>query len=347
MSHGSPDGAYLSFATSGQSGTPVVWRRTAAQLHAEAELMVRTVAGGAELVLNYAPTRHLYGRIFGEELPRRLGVPVRQLADEPLSPPDIPPGSRVLVVCLPSTWELLRRTAERLRAATVTAVHSTAPPPDAARRVADALSGSTFRAVQILGSTETGGVAHRPLAPRSEVPVPWRLFPDYTLVPTGVPGAEQPLRVAGPRLARRGDEPPPTALTLDDLVRPLDERTFELLGRGTRMIKVNGRRVHLARVEDAVRAAFPHADVVCVPRHDPLRAEHYDLYYASGPVEVPAAEVRRAVGALPGVPVPREVRRVAEIPRSAAGKVRIDRLPSGRTGGAVAGGGGGVVGRAH
>lgn len=343
-----PAGDAVTFATSGQSGTPVLWRRTAAQLRAEADLLAETVVGEVDLVLNYAPTRHLYGRIFGEVLPRRRRVPVRQLTESLFTPPEVPAGARVLIVCLPSTWELLRRGVERLRAATVVAVHSTAPPPAAAHRAVAALAGSAFRAEEILGSTETGAVAHRPLAPRAAGPTPWRLLPDYTLVPTAGPRAEQPLRVAGPRLAARGDQPPPAALTLDDLVRPVGERTFELLGRATRMIKVNGRRVHLARVEDAVRAAFPGTDVVCVPRRDPLRAEHYDLYYAPARADVPAAGVRAALAALPGVPGPRAVLRVAEIPRSVAGKVRIDRLPPGRAGADLAArASGGVGDRAH
>ncbi|RBM19450.1 acyl-CoA synthetase [Streptomyces sp. PT12] len=342
--------ADVPFATSGQSGAPVVWLRSVAQLRAEAAVVADAVVGDVDRVVSYAPPRHLYGRVFGEALPRHLGVPVQALWESPFTPPDLAPGSRTLVVCLPSTWELLDRIVDRLRTATVVAVHSTAPLPPSAHRVIAALAGSAFRAVEILGSTETGAVAHRTLAPRPALPALWTLFPDCSLVRTVGPGDEQPLRVAGPRLARiREAAVPPAALTLDDLVRPVGERSFELLGRASRMIKINGRRVDLAEVERAVCEAFPRTDIVCVPRRDRLRAEHYDLYYAQGPVEVRPAEVRDVLAAaFPGVPAPRAVRRVPEIPRSVAGKVRVDRLPAiGESGPPPRRAPGGAGGRAH
>jgi acyl-coenzyme A synthetase/AMP-(fatty) acid ligase len=190
------------------------------------------------------------------------------------------------------------------------------------------LEGSGFRAVEILGSTETGGVAHRTLLPRPARPSVWTLFADVDLVTDPAATAEQPLRVRGPRIARRVDQVrPPEQVTLEDLVRPAGERRFELLGRATRLIKINGRRLHLEDVEHELRARFPGVDLVCLPRRDEVRAEHYELFYADDTGEVTGQDIHALLAEVfPGVPVPRRVVRVGAVPRSATGKVRVDRL---------------------
>ncbi|MFL6110514.1 MAG: acyl-CoA synthetase [Catenulispora sp.] len=329
------------FSTSGQSGEPIVWFRTEEQLRVEADLLARTLIGQVDRVVSYAPTTHLYGRLLGDVLPTSLRVPVQHVWDSPTTVPDLASGDRVLLVCLPSTWLMLRSLAERAaNLATVTAVHSTGPTTPAMHQLLSRVEGSGFRAVEILGSTETGGVAHRTLLPRPQGRPLWTLFDDVDLVadpeagpdagspadPTGA--AERPLCVRSPRIARRADmERPPDRITLDDLVRPVGERRFELLGRATRMIKINGRRVRLEDVESAVRERFPHVDLVCVPRQDEVRAEHYELFYAAEAGTVTVQDIHALVAAaFPGVPVPRRVQRVGTIPRSATGKVRVDRL---------------------
>jgi len=330
-----PDGdpaAEVEFRTSGQSGEPVGWLRTRAQLHAETALLARSVVGEVDRVVNYAPPRHLYGRLFGELLPAHLGVPVHQLWRTPLTPPHLPADARTLLVCLPSTWVVLRSVVDDIRAARgVVAVHSTGPTTAITHTVVRSLADAPFRAVEILGATETGAIAHRRLAPRGPDATGaalWTLFDDVTLVRDDPTRREQPLCVASPRLARRHDMPgPPATLQLEDLVRPVTERRFELLGRTTRMIKVNGRRLRLEHVEEALRRVFPHADLVCVPKIDRVRAEHYDVYYASGPDRIAAGDIYDALAAAaPGTPPPRRVHRVPRIPRGGTGKVRLDRL---------------------
>jgi len=320
------------FSTSGLSGEPVVWSRTQAQLHAEVALLAECLIGEVDRVVNYAPTSHLYGRLLGDLLPKHLGAPVLHLWDTPWHVPELVPDERTLLVCLPSTWLMLRSLADRaddLR--NVTAVHSTGPATPAMRRLLARLAGSGFRAVEILGSTETGAVAHRTLLPRPARPSMWTLFPDVDLVAdpeSDAVVAEQSLRVRSPRIARRADQVrPPELLTLEDLVRPDGERRFELLGRATRLIKINGRRLHLEDVEHELRARFPGVDLVCLPRRDEVRGEHYELFYADDTGEVMGQDIHAVLSeAFQGVPVPRRVVRVPAVPRSATGKVRIDRL---------------------
>jgi acyl-coenzyme A synthetase/AMP-(fatty) acid ligase len=306
------------FATSGHTRKPVVWLRTEEQVRQEVQLLAGILPGAVDRVVNFAPPRHLYGFLFGHRLPQHLGVPVQQAWESPLAPPDLPSRDRTLLVCIPSAWILLRGLHMQLRALPgVVAVHSTGPTTSATAYVADALRGSDFRVHEILGSTETGGLAHRTLGSPQ-----WTLLDDVSLEAEPGPARNQPLRVASGRIARRPDMPrSPAALTLDDVVRPVDERHFELVGRASRLVKVNGRRFQLELVESVLREAFPGQDLVCVPRRDDVRAEHYEVFCTgTAPVYAYLAE------ALPEVPAPRAVHRVAAIPRSATGKVQLPRL---------------------
>ncbi|MDS1271518.1 hypothetical protein RIF23_14560 [Lipingzhangella sp. LS1_29] len=329
----------VSFATSGQSDCPVVWVRTVEQMRAEAALLADTVIGEVDRVVNFAPPRHLYGSLLGEYLPAHLRVPVRHQWEDPLSPVELAADERVLLVCLPATWVVLRSHVERLRSLSgVVAVHGTGPTTTATDRIVEALAGARFRGVELLGSTETGAIAHRPLVPSAGGSLGgsplWTLFDDTSLVSAPTPSGEQPLRVRSPRLARRENESAwPDSLELDDLVRPRDGGRFELLGRSSRLVKVNGVRLHLEHVEHALRERFPHTDIVCVPVRDDVRAEHFDLYYTdladTGEGTVAAEDLHGVLKTVfPQAPLPRVTHGVARIPRGAAGKVRLDLLLS-------------------
>ncbi|MFF5445541.1 AMP-binding protein [Streptomyces sp. NPDC012888] len=338
---GSPQASQApqAFETSGTTGPPVAWLRSPAQLAAEAELLAGLL-GPVDRVVCHAPVRHLYGRVFGVEIPRLLGVPVAQYGDRPLDPPELDPDARTLLVCLPSTWQLLLRARPApggLRG--LVAVHSTARVPGAAYEVTARLAGPGFRAVEVLGSTETGAVATRPVDPVLRDSAPWRLLPDVTLVSGGYGGGRpgpapepepEPVRltVAGPRLAHRPGEPVPESVEMPDLVVPAGERSFRRLGRAPDLVKVNGVRCELGRVELLVRRLAPDVDAVCVPLADEIRGEHYALYYAAPAGGPDPAELRsRLAGALGAtLPGPRSVTRVRYVPR-AGGSVLTAELP--------------------
>ncbi|MFB6847158.1 hypothetical protein ACFCXS_20180 [Streptomyces sp. NPDC056373] len=111
---------------------------------------------------------------------------------------------------------------------------------------------------------------------------------------------------------------------------PVGPRAFRHLGRASRLIKVNGLRCDLARVEELARTRCPGVDLVCVPVGDPVRGEHYEVYYA-GPRPAEPAALRRMLGRFPaGLPAPRAVHRVARVPRSATGKVLTAELTAAR-----------------
>jgi acyl-coenzyme A synthetase/AMP-(fatty) acid ligase len=323
----------VEFATSGHTGDPVVWRHGAGQLRYEAAVVADTLIGPVDHVINFAPQHHLYGHLFGDVLPRSRDIDVHQAwQDDVTTVPPLRPGARTLLVCLPSTWPLLRHMIPALRELPgVVALHSSAAPTETAGEVVAALRESGFRAETLLGSTETGAVAHRPVEPAGTRPPAWRLLPDVTLIPDryadGISDGAHYLHVASPRIGRRHDMPaPPSSWRLTDIIRRLAPREFDHVGRASRLVKSNGRRVWLDEVEAAVRTAFPELDVACLPVIDPVRSEHYDLYLTYL-TNRDAPEVRAALGrALPGVPGPRAIHPVTHIPRTHTGKVRITAL---------------------
>ena len=327
------------FATSGHTGEPVTWRRPRDLLDYEAALVADTLIGPVDYIINFAPVHHMYGHLFGEILPRLRGAEVHQAWHR--DPTDVPPlreGARTLLVCLPSSWPLLRHLVPALRDLPgVVALHSSAAPTDAAREVVAGLHDRGFRAESLLGATETGAVAHRPIEPAGAPgTTPWRLLPDVYLVPDrGDDAGADYLHVASPRIARGpGMSQAPHSWRLTDLIRRRGPRTFDHLGRASRLVKVNGRRVWLDHVENAVRGALPGADAACLPVNDDVRGEHYELYVSApadpaGPGGPPdgARLVRESLtAALPGVPGPRAVRFVPRIPRTDTGKVRLPAL---------------------
>ncbi|WP_337826935.1 hypothetical protein [Pseudonocardia sp. UM4_GMWB1] len=282
--------------------------------------MSETVLGPVDRIVCFAPPRHLYGTLFGRILPTLLGVPVTDAWADPLAPPPVLTG-RVLLVCLPATWPVLQRSPGRLDAADeVVALHSTAAVPRAAHEVA-----AQCHAVELLGSTETGAVAHRPITAEGDPHEPWQLLPDVQADLDGT--HERLLAVSGPRLARPdGAAHPPEVITMPDVVRPDGDRRFARLGRNAGMVKVNGRRCLLTDIEEYVRRAVPGCDAVAVPTPDAIRGEHYCLYYSAADTSEAELRTRFAAVAPAGTPAPHTITRLDRVPRQAWGELAHERL---------------------
>jgi acyl-coenzyme A synthetase/AMP-(fatty) acid ligase len=315
-------GHEVGFPTSGHTADPVVWLRTTAQLRAEVELVVAAALGPVAQVVTFAPRNHLYGHLFGDVLPDLLGVDVVDMSADPLAAAPFVPGRPTLYVCLPSSWRVLRGSvpADASMAGSI-ALHSTGPVTTAAARSVRELTARGLAAVELLGATETGGIAHRALG-GGPTP-PWHLLPDVTLVEDAGREGTCLLHVRSPRIGRRADQPAPAAThRLADVIRPLGGGRFLHLGRSTRLIKINGKRCDLATIEDALATAVPGIDAVCVGMRDQVRGEHYELFYTHAPDDA----ATRVAAALARFPSPRTVHRVDRLPRTATGKVMIDRL---------------------
>ncbi|NHD19426.1 MULTISPECIES: acyl-CoA synthetase [unclassified Actinopolyspora] len=322
----------IRFHTSGSTSDPVVWWRTESQLRAEADVLARELPHGIDQVVNFAPTEHLFGRITGEFLPEKLSAEVVHLDHEPARLPDSVRGKRVLLACLPSSWLILRRLLSQLRdLPAVTALHGTGPTVGATDEVVSALQDTGFRATEVFGSTETGGIACRRICPDHSDRQAWTLLPDvefHESTPESDDAAEREwLAVRSPRLGYcSGMSAPPDHWELSDLVYRKGPRSFEFEGRGSDLVKVNGRRLDLTLVAEALRTALTGIDVVCLPVHDSVRGEHYELFYQFHRHlgrEWILDELRATID---DPALPRAVHKVRRIPRTPTGKVSTVQL---------------------
>ena len=295
--------AELEFRTSGTTGTPERWLRTGGQIRAEARLLARLcVPTGADGLVCCAPPHHLYGHLMGRAVPKELGLPCRGLALTESPAPALAGWRRAVIAAVPASFAQLARSLPALAALEeLVIVHSTAVLPPAAHELLAAL-GTRARLVELLGATETGLVAYRPHAERTE----WTLADDVQLDPPLAPGAAGTLAVRSGRLARRPDMPYPAATELDDVVRMVDERTFHWLGRRSRLVKVNGRRVHLEAVEAHLREAAPGVALSCRPERDGLRGEWFSVVVGDAEPEALGA-LRVASRRLPSWQQPRAI----------------------------------------
>ncbi|MET9294048.1 AMP-binding protein [Streptomyces sp. NPDC003077] len=328
--------AELEFHTSGSTGPSRCWRRTREAAWQEAGMLAEFVTQGAAsppgAVVAFAPPLHVYGALATFLMPARLGVPVWYRKEYVGALPET--GQRhAVVVATPWIFSLLLRHIDWVRSFEhLTVLYSSAMLPADAGRLLQEAGPGRVTLIELLGSTETGGIATRRW--QGGEPPAWTLFPDVTRVEREAPGTDGadgtdgavPLVIRGPRLAHQPGEPRPAEWHTGDLVEPLDARTFRLVGRVGRLVKVNGRRVNLDEAEHALRGRLDCADLALVPVNSPMIGEHVDVYVVPSPGagadDLDLSPVVALLGARP-----RRVHVVPEISRSALGKLRPQRTP--------------------
>lgn len=290
------------FDTSGTTGQPVVWHRTPGQIDAEAALLA-TLCGaqeaGVDGVVSFAPLRHLYGHLMGIAVPTTLKVPCRLVSVAAPLRWAFAGLRRPLVAAMPAAIASLQHSVGLLRGLDeIVLVHGSAVLTPATTTLLGDLDGRA-RLVDLFGSTETGLVGYR----RSP-DAPWTPAPDVTL--TTEPDSGR-LIVHSPRIATEPGGPARISAVLEDVVSFAPDGTFRWLGRSSRMLKINGRRVYLDQVETVLRSRVPGAATRCQPEADPRRGEWFDVYVSGAdPAEV--ADVERACRTLPAWQRPRTVR---------------------------------------
>ena len=255
------DDIELVFFTSGTTGAPKRVAKPLSCLEAEALTLARLwpmpPGCGVEGTVSH---QHIYGLLYRVVLPVLAGHVSRtvpsdyweQLADR-LTDKTILVTTPAHLTRLPDglPWS-------RMRPALV--FSSTAPLPFRAAQTA--LDKLHQLPIEVYGSTETGGIAWRR---QVAADTPWRLLPGValTMERSGI------ARVRSPFI---GDGQP---FALADGLDLLADGRFHLQGRLDRVVKVEGKRVSLARVEAALLALdeVEDAAVVDLPhRHGALAA---------------------------------------------------------------------------
>lgn len=242
-----PEGR-LGFFTSGSSGEPKLCRKTLHQLAAEVAVQRQLWGVPGGVVTGTVSHQHIYGLLFRVLWPLATGVPFfsRQHETwEALAGCLEPEG---VIVSSPAH---LSRIPDAVRLSHVpSAIFSSGGPlPLEAATRATAQFGVT--PVEVLGSTETGGVAWRR---QTGSDIPWTPLPEVEIRADEV-GA---LTVRSPFTGHDG------FLSMGDAVAVASDGRFTLQGRLDRIVKIEGKRVSLPRVEEALKGLPDIADAAAV-----------------------------------------------------------------------------------
>ena len=301
--------------TSGSSGTPKCIEKTVGLMDREADVttrLFRSVTEGTVIQSTVDP-RHLYGLTFNVWFAMSAGRPMattRRVYQEQLLTLPTP-------VALITTPTFMRMLETSLAAPTLPFVLSAGGPLSVeAKATLKAWSPSTI--YEIYGSTETGVVASRAHKDSDETP-------DWTLIDEGALNETPEGWVLSSPLLTKG------VLTLDDRLTMTGERTFRLLGRRDRVVKIGEVRLSLTEVERVVERRLG-----LVIRALPI--EQGDRTFIGAVVNEKlspqwqgALPDRRAVtkalyGVLDPLARPRLWRSVEDWPINAQGKVETQRL---------------------
>lgn len=305
--------------TSGSSGTPKCIEKTVGLMDREAEVTTRlfgAVTQGAVIQSTVDP-RHLYGLTFNIWFAFSAGRPIattRRVYQEQLLTLPHP----VALITTPTFMRMLETT---LAAPVLPFVLSAGGPLSGeAKATLTAWSPSTI--YEIYGSTETGVVASRAHEPHVETHAPtpdWTLIDEATLSETADGwGLTSPLLPTG-------------VMTLDDQLKLTGERTFHLLGRRDRVVKIGEVRLSLTEIERVVERTLGLVIRALPVVHGERTLIGAVVNEALSPKWTGQLPDRRAVtqalhGTLDPLARPRLWRSVPDWPMNAQGKVETQRL---------------------
>lgn len=305
--------------TSGSSGTPKCIEKTVGLMDREAEVTTRLFGAVTEgaVVQSTVDPRHLYGLTFNIWFAFSAGRPIaktRRVYQEQLLTLPHP----VALITTPTFMRMLETT---LAAPVLPLVLSAGGPlSDEAKATLTAWSPSTI--YEIYGSTETGVVASR--AHESNALVNAQT-PDWTLIDEAMLSETADGWVLTSPLLPTG------VMMLDDQLKLTGERTFHLLGRRDRVVKIGEVRLSLTEIERVVERTLGLVIRALPVVHGERTLIGAVVNEALSPKWTGQLPDRRAVtqalhGTLDPLARPRLWRSVPDWPMNAQGKVETQRL---------------------
>lgn len=297
--------------TSGSTGQPTAHRKLFGQLLAEANAHCIAFDLRGRRVVAGVPPHHIYGLLFSVLAPLLAGGSV--LRNTPLFPRELCGELRVhdadVLVSVPPQLVALSEDHE-LPTPTLHQLFCSAGPLPLMANLGLVERGLTV--TEVLGSTETGGVAYRQRPNASWQPLPG--------VAVSI-ASDDVLCVDAPWLSASQARPLRTA----DRAQAT-ELGFRYLGRADAVTKIAGRRVDLGDVEACLRAieGVRDARVLAV---DGGGVRGLTLWaVVESAQDIPVASLRAALGRFDPVTHPKRFRCVRALPRTDSGKVTRSSL---------------------
>ena len=305
--------------TSGSSGTPKCIEKTVGLMDREAEVTTRLFGAVTEgaVVQSTVDPRHLYGLTFNIWFAFSAGRPIattRRVYQEQLLTLPHP----VALITTPTFMRMLETT---LAAPVLPFVLSAGGPlSDEAKATLTVWSPSTI--YEIYGSTETGVVASR--AHESNA-LANAQTPDWTLIDEAMLSETADGWILTSPLLPTG------VMMLDDQLKLTGERTFHLLGRRDRVVKIGEVRLSLTEIERVVERTLGLVIRALPVVHGERTLIGAVVNEALSPKWTGQLPDRRAVtqalhGTLDPLARPRLWRSVPDWPMNAQGKVETQRL---------------------
>lgn len=310
-------GVIATVFTSGTTGPMTPWRKTSSELLGEANALGTAfeVESGDRIVGGVSPG-HIYGLLFTILLPLMRGAAFSR---------ETPYHAEAVARCVEEnqasilvTVPVQLRSLAALRAGSLWCLRrvfsSTGPLPESVARAFN--ERHALPVTEILGSTETGGIASR--VRQSGTQEEWQPFAEVGVSVTD--GGR--LEVDSPFVHSDLPRPFETA----DLVELHDDGSFTHLGRADGIVKIGGRRVSIQEVEDSIREQpnVEDAAVVAIPAEG---GRGHQLLAAIVPASHDVAELKKALlKKFEPTCLPRRFLCVDSLPNETNGKMPRDRL---------------------
>jgi acyl-coenzyme A synthetase/AMP-(fatty) acid ligase len=310
---------FLHLFTGGSTGSARIWSKTPANILSEI-LFQASFLGLDEndIIIPSVPPYHIYGLLFTVFLPLLAGCQVQ--GDVLTYPGEILRAARdkkgTLLVATPSIYRLLNRSRPEMPGLR-RALSSAAPLPEEDSRAFYRATGVPV--TEILGSTETGGIAWRSQHPGDEA------FRAFDCIDWDI--RDERLRLRSPFLSPDLPVDREGYFTSNDRVEPIpgSPGQFRLLGRSDSIVKVAGKRVDLAELEEKIREIEGVKDCRVVMVTSRNRDEREPACAVESKLSL--AEARDRINrALPGGPRIRRICIVEKIPLLPTGKTDRERL---------------------
>jgi acyl-coenzyme A synthetase/AMP-(fatty) acid ligase len=311
-----PDHTMLSLFTGGSTGKPQKWQKTARNLFSEALYLVNRFGISTEdLILSTVPPRHIYGLLLSVLVPFVSGA--RVIGQTAAFPNEIISAvdrhAATVLVSVPIHYRVLK--AAEFRMPSLKKAFSSAGA--LAKEDADYFFNRTGIAVdEIYGSTETGGIATRRLAMNEEA---WNPFDNVRCwIEKGVLKVKSDF--VSPDLPRDRNG----FFTTSDRVRK-EGSSFVLLGRADDIVKVAGKRVDLAEIQQVIKKISGVNDArIFAVRSKNARQNEIAAIIAGG---IGEGELRAGIGSiLEPHCVPRHIKIVHRLPSLPTGKMDREYL---------------------